>query len=108
MEPKTNEDYMREIRNIQPAHPLVYERIEQILTEKDQELQKARDEERERIRLLELAHEELLELRGYLVGSMGRFNPHTEKLEKYWNSGQPEWERKLKALNQSELDQPNK
>lgn len=41
MPPKTNEEYMREIRNIQPAHPLVYERIEQILTEKDQELQKA-------------------------------------------------------------------
>lgn len=42
MPPKTNEEYMREIRNIQPAHPLVYERIEQILTEKDQELQQAR------------------------------------------------------------------
>jgi len=49
MPPKTNEDYMREIRNIQPAHHLVYERIEQILTEKDQELQKARQSERKQI-----------------------------------------------------------
>jgi hypothetical protein len=41
MEPKTNEEYMREIRNIQPAHPLVYERIEQILTEKDKQREEA-------------------------------------------------------------------
>jgi glutamyl-tRNA reductase len=41
MPPKTNEDYMREIRNIQPAHPLVYERIEQILTEKDKQREEA-------------------------------------------------------------------
>ncbi len=48
--------------------------------------------------LLWLAYEELLELRGFLVGSMGRFNPDTDKLEKYWHSGKPEWERKLKEL----------
>lgn len=48
--------------------------------------------------LLWLAYEELLELRGFLVGSMGIFNPDTDKLEKYWHSGKPEWERKLKEL----------
>jgi hypothetical protein len=46
MPPKTNEDYMREIRNIQPAHPLVYERIEQILTEKDKQREEAVARER--------------------------------------------------------------
>lgn len=49
MEPKTNEDYMREIRNIQPAHPLVYERIEQILTEKDKQREEAVAEARKKI-----------------------------------------------------------
>lgn len=49
MPPKTNKDYMREIRNIQPAHPLVYERIEQILTEKDKQKEEAVAEAKERI-----------------------------------------------------------
>jgi len=49
MPPKTNEEYMREIRNIQPAHPLVYERIEQILTEKDKQREEAVAEEHNRV-----------------------------------------------------------
>lgn len=47
--------------------------------------------------LLWLAYEELLELRGFLTQS-GEFNPMYNRLEEYWGSGKPEWEKKLKEL----------
>lgn len=52
----------------------------------------------ERLGLLELAHEELLELRGFLVGRNGKFEPDFEKLEKYWNGAKPKWEKDLQDL----------
>jgi len=52
-----------------------------------------------REKLLELAHEELLELRGFLCNSYGKFELNEEKLEKYWNSPKPQWEKDLIEIN---------
>lgn len=48
-------------------------------------------------KLLWLAYEELLELRGFLTQT-GMFNPDYEKLKKYWNSGKPQWEKELNLI----------
>lgn len=48
-------------------------------------------------KLLWLAYEELLELRGFLT-SAGEFDINYDRLEEYWNSGKPDWERKLQEL----------
>lgn len=49
--------------------------------------------------LLWLAYEELLELRGFLTQA-GEFDPMYDRLEEYWNSGKPEWEKKLKKIKE--------
>lgn len=49
-------------------------------------------------KLLWLAYEELLELRGFLT-QVAMFDPDYEKLKKYWNSGKPEWEKQLNLIS---------
>ena len=100
MPPKTNEEYMREIRNIQPAHPLVYERIEQILTEKDQELQKARESERARI------EDEFAKVAKYTQDFEPDAYGENPVNTSYYQLYEGQWEYIIKPKDQSELDQP--
>lgn len=57
-------------------------------------------------KLLWLAYEELLELRGFLTQA-GYFDPDYDKLEEYWLSGKPEWEKELKKSKEQKDGKKN-
>lgn len=46
-------------------------------------------------KLLYLAYEELLELRGFLVDCYGNFSLDEESLEKYCEKSKPQWEKEF-------------
>ena len=99
MEPKTNEDLKKWVLEIlgyeyEEGVPLgdyanILKEFETLLTEKDQELQKAREEERERIK--RYIQKRRKEVNIFCAGTGDIF---VEEI--------------MKEIDQSELDQPNK
>jgi len=51
-----------------------------------------------KIKLLEMAYNDLLELRGLLCDIYGKFNPDVPKLKKYWEQPKPQFEKDLEKL----------